>query len=214
MRQSFWPRLCKVMSDRGITQAKLLHLCEPFAAGAGVVITRSNISRYCHGLSIPRKNKMAVLAEALEVDKEWLSGNEPDTRLDIVHFDIDDVLQPLVSLSEAGIQRGKNGNATYAVTAGPGGHYIVTVTRAEPSDLIGVDLLMQAVNDVVVSRADTALLSRIARALVVGGVEREILTRIFPIRGDTSRQAKLPQAPQKIEECQPFDKVCGVTIQE
>ena len=82
MKQYFWPRLQDTMVDRGVTQAELLHLCEPIAEATGVNITRSNISRYCRGLSIPRDDKMAVLAAALDVDPSWLSGDIPDTQRD------------------------------------------------------------------------------------------------------------------------------------
>lgn len=205
MRRYFWPRLHEAMLDRGVTQAELLHLCEPIAAEAGIAITRSNISRYCRGLSIPRKDKMAVLAKALDVDVKWLSGDGPDDKQQSwaesrIYRHIDDALHDLVSLSEDGIRLCKPGSATYTATSDYGGHYIVTVTPTEPSDLASVDLLMQAANDVVAAKRDIALLSRIARALVADGVERDMLKRLFPTWDDAQRQRKQARTPKKSGE--------------
>ena len=206
MKQYFWPRLQDPMVDRGVTQAELLHLCEPIAEATGVNITRSNISRYCRGLSIPRDDKMAVLAAALDVDPSWLSGDIPDTQRDgypgqHTHHDIYGALWHLAEVAENDIRAGGTGCTTYCTDMDQNSAYVVTVSHTHPVTSEQVELMMQSVNSVIEcsSRRDIVLLAKVARAIAVGGVEKEMLKRIFPVCDDFNRKTP-PRKPKKNEE--------------
>ena len=71
-------RLRELMFSRGIKQIDILELCAPISEREGVPIRKNDISQYVSGKVAPRRDKLAVLAEALNVSEVWLMGYEED----------------------------------------------------------------------------------------------------------------------------------------
>lgn len=67
MASGFSKRLKAAMDKRGVSSTEL-------SRRSG--ITRSNISLYLHGKSIPRDGNIKRIAEALNIDEYWLSGGD------------------------------------------------------------------------------------------------------------------------------------------
>lgn len=74
-------RLNEIMQKRGLRQADVLRLVEPFSRFYGIPVSRSNISMYCSGRVVPAQDKLFVLACALDVSEAWLMGVDvPESR--------------------------------------------------------------------------------------------------------------------------------------
>ena len=90
----FGERLKALLKEKDIKQIELVHLAEE----KGIKLGKSHISQYVSGKTIPRKDILNFLAEALDVEADWLVGNEkknkvnservsivkPDTRSSII----------------------------------------------------------------------------------------------------------------------------------
>ena len=67
-------RLREIMDARGLKQIEILELCAPICEREGIRIRKNDISQYVSGKVTPRRDKLSVLAEALEVSEAWLMG--------------------------------------------------------------------------------------------------------------------------------------------
>lgn len=84
-------RLKQIMLERGIKQADIVRLCQPYANRYKTKIGRNDISQYISGKYVPGQNKLFVLAKALRVNEAWLMGCDVDRAPrednDILDFD-------------------------------------------------------------------------------------------------------------------------------
>lgn len=81
MKETTAERLKKIMQARGLRQADLLRLADPFSRYYGIPINRANISMYCAGKVEPAQDKLFLLACALGVSEPWLMGLDvPEAR--------------------------------------------------------------------------------------------------------------------------------------
>ena len=71
-------RLKQIMSERGIKQADIVRLCQPYAAKYKTRMGRSDISQYIAGIYAPSQIKLFILAKALNVNEAWLMGCDVD----------------------------------------------------------------------------------------------------------------------------------------
>lgn len=67
-------RLSKALLERGLSQANLLKLAEPFCERASIALQETDLSQYVSGTSVPTGEKIYVLALALNVNEAWLMG--------------------------------------------------------------------------------------------------------------------------------------------
>ena len=67
-------RLKQLMDERGLRQVDILNLCAPICAKNGVKMSKSSLSQYVGGTSIPDQHKLTVLGLALNVSEAWLMG--------------------------------------------------------------------------------------------------------------------------------------------
>ena len=69
---SFASRLKKAMNDSNMKQVDIIRIAEE----KGIKLGKSHISQYVSGKTVPRAEMIGFLAETLNVDKDWLSGNK------------------------------------------------------------------------------------------------------------------------------------------
>lgn len=67
-------RIKEAMAAKGLKQVDVINLVNPIGAAQGIKIGKSHMSQYLSGKSEPRRDILAVMAQALEVDYEWLAG--------------------------------------------------------------------------------------------------------------------------------------------
>lgn len=67
-------RLRQIMQERGLKQADILRLCDPFCRELDVKMGRNDLSQYVSGKIDPGQYKLIVLARALNVSEAWLMG--------------------------------------------------------------------------------------------------------------------------------------------
>ena len=75
-RETFADRLKLAMDRRGLKQ---VDLCRA-AAGKGVKLGKSHVSRYVSGKTVPRADILHFLAETLEVEENWLKGMDEEKK--------------------------------------------------------------------------------------------------------------------------------------
>lgn len=81
MKETTAERLRQIMKKRGLRQADVLRLADPFSKFYGIPISRANMSMYCSGRVVPAQDKLFLLACALNVSEAWLMGVDvPETR--------------------------------------------------------------------------------------------------------------------------------------
>ena len=73
----FAERLRNAMNSRGLKQVDLVHAAEH----RGVKMGKSHISQYVAGKTMPREDVLEFLASELDVDANWLRGEESTTQL-------------------------------------------------------------------------------------------------------------------------------------
>ena len=73
----FAERLRNAMNSRGLKQVDLVHAAEH----RGVKMGKSHISQYVAGNTMPREDVLEFLASELDVDMNWLRGEESTTQL-------------------------------------------------------------------------------------------------------------------------------------
>lgn len=67
-------RLKKLLRERNLRQMDVIAMAEPIARKYNDTLTKCNLSFYVTGRGIPAQNKLAILAEALDVSEAWLMG--------------------------------------------------------------------------------------------------------------------------------------------
>ena len=67
-------RLTQLMRERGLRQADILRLAEPYSRYYGIPLNRANLSMYTSGKVEPAQDKLFLLACALDVSEAWLMG--------------------------------------------------------------------------------------------------------------------------------------------
>lgn len=67
----FAERLAQAMEDKGMKQVDIIRAAEE----RGEKLGKSHISQYVSGKTMPRDNILQLLADILDVDKEWLRGD-------------------------------------------------------------------------------------------------------------------------------------------
>jgi alanine-synthesizing transaminase len=65
---AFAERLKEAMELKGLKQADVIRLAQPFGEPVGIRIGKSHMSQYVSGKTEPRRDILKVLAQALEVD--------------------------------------------------------------------------------------------------------------------------------------------------
>lgn len=74
MRVTTAERLHEIMTDLDLKQADIIERAKPFSELYGAKLSRSDLSQYCSGKVEPRREKLFLLAAALDVDEAWLTG--------------------------------------------------------------------------------------------------------------------------------------------
>ena len=72
-KETFADRLKYVMEKKGKKQVDLIRLAEE----QGVKLGKSQVSQYVSGKTVPRTDILRFLADALDVEADWLGGREP-----------------------------------------------------------------------------------------------------------------------------------------
>lgn len=72
-KETFEDRLKYVMEKKGKKQVDLIRLAEE----RGVKLGKSQVSQYVSGKTVPRADILRFLADALDVEADWLGGREP-----------------------------------------------------------------------------------------------------------------------------------------
>ena len=71
-KELFADRLKAAMEKRQFKQVDLIRA----ASEKGVKLGKSHISQYVNGKTVPRAEILSLLAGILQVDEDWLMGNE------------------------------------------------------------------------------------------------------------------------------------------
>ena len=72
-KENFALRLKASMAQQGKKQVDLIRA----ASEQGVKLGKSHISQYVSGKTLPRPDILHFLADTLQVDADWLRGDEP-----------------------------------------------------------------------------------------------------------------------------------------
>ena len=72
----FSQRMKSAMDNKGYKQVDLLKRAE----AAGIKLGKSQVSQYVSGDAVPRKNIGEFIANALDVDIDWLYGTDNTTK--------------------------------------------------------------------------------------------------------------------------------------
>lgn len=67
-------RLKRLLRERNLRQSDVVALAAPIARKYNDTLTKCNLSFYVTGRGVPAQNKLAILAEALDVSEAWLMG--------------------------------------------------------------------------------------------------------------------------------------------
>ena len=67
-------RLQQLMRERGIKQADILEIAEPYCRKFGTTLARNALSQYVSGKVAPKQDRLMVLGNALNVSEVWLMG--------------------------------------------------------------------------------------------------------------------------------------------
>lgn len=67
-------RLNQIMNERNIKQVDILEACKPYCKKYNVKLSKSDLSQYVSGTTIPRQDKLTILSFALKVNEVWLMG--------------------------------------------------------------------------------------------------------------------------------------------
>ena len=74
MKQTTSERLQFILRARNLRQADVLEKIQPYCEKYGVKIPRNALSQYITGKVVPKQDKLAILAMALDVSEAWLMG--------------------------------------------------------------------------------------------------------------------------------------------
>lgn len=73
---SFTERLKMRMAEKQLKQVDMIRLVNSLGQEQGIQIGKSHMSQYYSGKTVPRADILNLLAEALDVDPQWLSGSD------------------------------------------------------------------------------------------------------------------------------------------
>lgn len=108
-KNSVGERLKEVMYTRNLRQRDIMALTMPYQESLGITMGKTHLSNYINGRSNPDKNKLKLLATALEVSEPWLLGyatetkNEPTVELEKDERELLEMYQELTTLRKAKI---------------------------------------------------------------------------------------------------------------
>jgi repressor LexA len=71
-------RIKQVMDERGLKQADIIRLCQPYMLRYGIRLGRNDLSQYLSGRCVPGQQKLFLLGKALQVSEAWLMGFDVD----------------------------------------------------------------------------------------------------------------------------------------
>ena len=71
-------RLKQIMAERGLKQADILRLCQPYVDKFRIKVGSNDLSQYVTGKVVPGQTKLFILAKALRVNEAWLMGFDVD----------------------------------------------------------------------------------------------------------------------------------------
>lgn len=71
-------RLRQIMEERGLRQADILRMCQPYAVKHNIRIGSNDLSQYMTGKCVPGQSKLFILGRALRVNEAWLMGYDVD----------------------------------------------------------------------------------------------------------------------------------------
>ena len=77
--ETFADRLKAAMNKQGLKQVDLVRLAQQ----KGIKLGKSHVSQYVSGKTIPRTDILHFLADALQVDPDWLNNNNDSTLSDV-----------------------------------------------------------------------------------------------------------------------------------
>lgn len=170
----FRSRLAEAMKEKGMGQADLVRACKDVAPG--ILIHRSDISRYLSGQSVPRANKIDAIARALGVQYGWLSGESRGGYTPAIRSAVECICEAS-RCPDIYLHAESDGNA-----------YIVYVSQPPGGDVNAAISFFGAAGGVLQDASSAALAARAMRAIKAGGVEREMLERLLPADGEPKRK--------------------------
>ena len=194
-RDGFGDRLQKAMDDKGMTQADLVRACVRIAPS--VTINRSDISRYLAGKISPRADKLVVISRALGVPYNLLSGKSSGKGL-----------SPEVTLALKCLCDPSRCPGIYTWAESRSDAYNVYVSKPPDGNIGAAMSFFSAAGEVLEDGADsTDLATRVMRAIKAGGVEREILERLFPAdgEGEASGPKRAKKGEYAVSDYPPMD---------
>ncbi len=102
-------RLLEIMETNSLKQIDILRLCEPLCQKYGVKFSKSDLSQYLSGKTVPNQDKLYILCKALNVSEAWLIGYDVnkqrnDDDLYTPRLTFDDFVDNLNSLSTSELQ--------------------------------------------------------------------------------------------------------------
>lgn len=71
---SFSIRLKKLMHDKNLKQRDILCKAQPLCRKYSIKLGRNDLSQYITGKVIPRRDKLLILSQTLNVNPAWLMG--------------------------------------------------------------------------------------------------------------------------------------------
>ena len=83
--ETFADRLKAAMNKQGLKQVDLVRLAQQ----KGIKLGKSHVSQYVSGKTIPRTDILHFLADALQVDPDWLNNNNNND--DSTLSDVDEI---------------------------------------------------------------------------------------------------------------------------
>lgn len=186
----FRRRLAEAMEEKGMGQADLVRAC--MEAAPGILISRSDISRYLSGQSVPRPNKIGAMAQALGVQYGWLSGESKGGYTPAVRSAVECICEAS-RCPDIYLHAESDGNA-----------YIVYVSQPPSGDVNAAMSFFSAAGGALQDAGTAELAARVMRAIRAGGVEKEILERLFPA-ADGAERKKASYSTDGLPTCPPDD---------
>lgn len=81
MKEPFCFRLQSALEQRNLSMREFAAMCEVTGRSRGVKVTPQDVSRYIAGTSVPREDKLGLMADTLGVNVFWLMGYEASDAL-------------------------------------------------------------------------------------------------------------------------------------
>ncbi len=102
-------RLLDIMETNNLKQIDILKLCEPLCNKYDVKVTKSDLSQYLSGKTVPNQDKLFILCKALNVNEAWFIGYDVtkqryDDNLSTTTLSYNDIVDNLNTLSNSELQ--------------------------------------------------------------------------------------------------------------